>query len=133
MIKINQEYEVRGYQIPGIGLRELKNGQLITDETLAKAIQAYFPSIVCQLDECPVQAATVQDELPELHELHELPEPELLLEEPEVESEVESIPEVESEVESEAETIPEVESEAEEAEVEAEVPVKVDGRRKKNK
>lgn len=119
MIKINQEYEVRGYQIPGIGLRELKNGQLITDETLAKAIQAYFPSIVCQLDECPVQA--------------ELPEPELLLEEPEVESEVESIPEVESEVESEAETIPEVESEAEEAEVEAEVPVKVDGRRKKNK
>ena len=46
MIRIKQDYPVRGYQIPTFGLRELTNGELVDEDSkLGKALLNYFPSI----------------------------------------------------------------------------------------
>lgn len=58
MIKIVQKQAVRGYQIPTFGMRELRQGELIKeDSNLGKALLNYFPSI------CKIEKDKVDDNL----------------------------------------------------------------------
>jgi len=81
MIKIRQDHPVRGYQIPTFGMRELHDGELI-DETskLGVALLAYFPGICVLEGSAPVVVEEVK-----------VPEPVLLVEEPEVAATVEEV------------------------------------------
>jgi hypothetical protein len=51
MIRIKQKQSIRAYQIPTFGMRELKEGELVKEDSkLGKALLVYFPDI-CKIEE----------------------------------------------------------------------------------